>query len=261
MMVEFPILTAELDALNKDTKNIILTTDEELGKKNRDLKILSSKIDHLSRKHQQALFNSVEKKLADLQHDHTVIMFAEKAEDLANTCSKRSSKEIHNEANQLKKLMQRYLQNNRPSRTNAKFIRFAQACIIKAEKGQPLLSAQKRNKKVESIDDYRPTQAVDVKLAERLYHIATLLHNKEYHKALSSCALFTQEENKELSFHIRKCKGFLLSSENESKKDQTNTIRGILGYAHISADYILDSSPYPDNEEILSIFTDLESFD
>lgn len=262
MLVEFPEFTRELDELYQSTSKKILTTDIEIKSNSQHLRKLGLKINQTylsySREYQKNLLSSVEKKLSDLKDDHTVLKFAEKAEKLANTSTTRCSKQVSIEAKQLEILMQRYLNNNRPSYTNAKFIRFAKACIIKAQSKQPLLQKNKKENKVESISSHTPQRDVDIKLAENLYILATLLYQNKYKKALASFALFSIEERKEITFHIRECQGFLLLPEN-ALKDQNNTISGILGYAHITADYILGTSPYPTKDEIHSLFTEMES--
>ena len=61
-----------------------------------------------------------------------VIEFAEDAENLANSSPNLSKDQISKEADLLRQKIESFLKDHRPSKTNAKFLRFAKALIEKA---------------------------------------------------------------------------------------------------------------------------------
>ena len=66
---------------------------------------------------------------------------------------------------------------------------------------------------------------------------------------------FTLEMQKEIRFHVSKCKGIL--EKLSTKKDRMHSIQGILGLAHELTDYYLNNTPYPSAEEVHLTFEDL----
>jgi hypothetical protein len=209
---------------------------------------------HLSE--QQELIQKLAGRCHKLQERRAVINLAEAAEDLANNSPLKSDDEVSLAANELRNRIDAFVRAHRPSRDDAKFIRFARACIDKAEKHEPLL--QKRASKAISLETARKNVAgpESTEVAEALYELAGLLYQEkmtEFHTSLSHFAPATQ---KEIHYHISVCKGHLdLLSK---KEERLKVIQGILGYAHLLADYYMDNTPYPTIVEIHHLFQDLE---
>ena len=181
-----------------------------------------------------------------LEERRSVIDLAENAEALANSSPNRNPHDIAKEAHILRDRIDRFVKHHRPSRNNAKFLRFAKRCIAKAEKQERVVA--KKSGVALNAFQYEAS-AESLALAESLYELAALV----YQEKPFSIDGFDQ---KELAFHISVCKGDL----NNPKK-RIESVQGILGYAHLLADYYMDHSPYPSKKEVRSIFQDLGELD
>ncbi len=190
-----------------------------------------------------------------------VIALAEDAETLANESPDYPQDRLSFETNKLRDRIDDFIQSHRPSKTNSKFLRFARACLAKAEKREPVLIRGKngRLKKVISIESFKSKEVTleMFDLAEALYALAQLLYNEqmdEFQDSLKNS--FSEETRKEIVFHLSMTRGCL--DEVQSKEQRLRTIQGILGYAHELTDYYMDESPYPTIVEIHRIFKDLD---
>lgn len=236
-------LSTDLSKLNKSISEMMATSP--------DLR------ENLSK--QQELVEKLKERCRQLEVRRSIIDLAESAEKLANESPDKESQEIAAEAEILRSKIDALLQNQRPSRNNAKFIRFAHACIDKAEKHEPVISNKKRSKnvlKMSSLEDM-DTSIDSFDLAESLYSLAGLLYREDldgFAKSLSRD--FSDSSLKEIRFHVGECQGDI--SKTERHEDRIRIIQGILGYAHKVSDYYMDSSPYPSLIEIHRIFDDLE---
>lgn len=208
---------------------------------------------------QQELVEELKERCRQLEVRRSIIDLAESAEKLANESPGKGSEEIATEAKTLRSKIDSLLQNQRPSHNNAKFIRFAHACIDKAEKHEPVISNKTKSKtilKMASLEN-RDASIDSFDLAESLYSLAGLLYREDldnFKKSLSRD--FSDSSLKEIRFHIGECQGNI--SKIEKHEDRIRVIQGILGYAHKVSDYYMNSSPYPSLIEIHRIFDDLE---
>lgn len=210
---------------------------------------------------QQELVRDLTGRCQQLEVRRNVITLAEDAEALANSSPERPQEEIARDANDLRNRMDDFLESHRPSRTNSKFLRFARACIAKAEKKEPVLIRGQDGKlrKVISIESFKSKEVtVDMfDLGEELYALAALLYNEEFDKFCAMLAAhFSSDTQKEISFHVSMTQGDLDNLTDKSLR--MRTIQGILGYAHDLTDYYTDDSPYPTLRDIHKIFRDLE---
>ncbi len=190
-----------------------------------------------------------------------VINLAEDAEKLANTSPSRTSKEIAKEADLLRDRIDLFVKDHRPSRTNAKFIRFARACIEKAERHEPVMVKSKngRSKKTISLDNFRLKEATPerLELAEALYELGRLFYQEKEEEFLSMFTnSFSPSEQKDILFHVSNSKGDIKNISDQTVR--LRTIQGILGLAHTSADYYMGKTPYPSLIEIHNIYQDLD---
>lgn len=190
-----------------------------------------------------------------------VINLAEDAEKLANTSPGRSSQEVSKDAHVLRDKIDLFTKKHRPSRSNAKFIRFARACVEKAERHEPVVVKSKkgRSKKTLNLDDFRLKEATPERLdlAESLYELARLLYKEQYDEFLEMfSSSFSPSEQKDVLFHVSNSKGDIKNLSELGTR--LRTIQGILGFAHTSADYYMGKTPYPSIIEIHSIFEDLD---
>ena len=209
---------------------------------------------------QKELVKKLEGRRQKLEIQKDVISLAEAAEALANSSPLRPLKSIIIEAQELRDKIDLFLQNHRPSKTNAKFIRFARACLAKAEKQEPIISksTQKRSKNTVSLDNFRVKEASldSLELAEMLYDLARVLYEEKYDEFKDSLeGNFSPSQQKEIGFHISKCFGNLQSINDQVVR--LKCIQGILGYAHVLSDYYMGDTPYPTIVEIHNIFQDL----
>ena len=210
---------------------------------------------------QRELVHNLTGRCHQLEVRRDVINLAEDAEALANSSPDRPQEELAIEANNLRDRMESFLMVHRPSKNNSKFIRFANACIAKAERREPVMIRGKdgRLKKVISIDTFKSKEVtLDMfDLAESLYGLASLAyHNKikEFKTTLTNS--FSEETRKEIIYHVSMVEGSL--EKMESKHDRIRVVQGILGYSHDLTDYYMDESPYPSIVEIHQVFKDLE---
>ena len=190
-----------------------------------------------------------------------VINLAEDAEKLANSSPNRSARDVANDAHLLRTKIDLFVSQHRPSRSNAKFIRFARACIEKAEKHEPLITPSKRSKpkKSVSLDNFRvkDTSQESLALAELLYDLARVLYQEKFDEFEDSfLGNFSSSQQKDIHFHISTCKGNLQNLDDQTVR--LKSIQGILGYAHDLADYYMGKTPYPSIVEIHNIFQDLD---
>ncbi len=210
---------------------------------------------------QKELVNTLTGRCHQLEIRRNVVMLAEDAEHLANTSPDRPQEEIASSANLLRTRIEDFLLLHRPSKTNTKFIRFARACLVKAEKKEPVLvrGSDGRMRKVISIESFKSKHVTleMFDLAENLYSLAKELYAENFDIFSQTLEQsFSDETKKEIRFHISVAKGDLKNLQN--KETRLRTIQGILGYAHDLTDYYMDDSPYPGFTEIHSLFRDLD---
>lgn len=187
----------------------------------------------------------------------TVIDFAECAEELANSSPNLSRDEIATKASDLREKIDDFLRDQRPSHTNAKFLRFAKMLIEKAEKKEMVLGQVQKN--IISLEHFQKPVVTQESygIAEKLYELASLLYQEnleDFEKGVAEN--FTGETRKELEFHASQCEGNF--NDLSDRKIQLRTIQGLLGYAHLLTDYYMDVTPYPTLVEIHEIFQDEE---
>lgn len=261
MQIKIPTLDQDLDSIKsfldrhvnpnpKKLKNF----SKQLKKIDRSLEATLSENDssfaHISVERQRELVKRLAGRCHQLEIRRNVIDMAENAEELANSSPERSHDEVASEANALRGRIEAFLKDHRPSQTNAKFIRFAKACLAKAEKGEPVIV-----KKRVSLESYQRPEVTpeSYELAEQLYELAGLLYQGEIEEFLTKFASFSSED---LKFHIQNCGADLANLEKRSS--QLHAIQGILGYAHLLTDYYTDTTPYPTLIEIHNTFEDLD---
>lgn len=187
-----------------------------------------------------------------------VIDLAEDAEKLVHNKDNKSLRQIQTHAKKLQNKIDNFNHMHRTSRINAKFLRFANNCLQKARQKRPLLEGQK-NEKIVEIKNFELKEVTkeDYQLAQDLYMLAQAVYSNKLKQFKSMFEKLDIGAQKELHFHVHRCKGSL--SEPEIKRDCKNTIRGILGYAHTLTDYYTSNSAYPCDQEILQIFDDLNT--
>ena len=190
-----------------------------------------------------------------------VIAIAEDAEMLANASPESSERELLTGLEALRDRIDSFLEMHRPSKTNSKFLRFARACLAKAEKREPVVirGTNGRLKKMISIESFQSKEVTleMFDLAEALYQLAGFLYHhqlEDFDKMLKHS--FCEASLRELRFHLSMT-GASLEHLN-TKKGRFFAIQGILGYAHEITDYYMDDSPYPTIVEIHRIFKDLD---
>ena len=210
---------------------------------------------------QKSLVKKLVGRCHELEIRKDVINLAEDAEKLANTSPGRSSEEVTKDAHALRDRIDLFTKDHRPSRSNAKFIRFAKACVEKAERHEPVAVKSKngRSKKTLNLDDFRLKEATPERLdlAETLYELAILLYKEQYGEFLEMfSSSFSPSEQKEILFHVSNSKGDIKNLSDQTTR--LRTIQGILGFAHLSADYYMGKTPYPSIIEVHSIFEDLD---
>lgn len=210
---------------------------------------------------QQEMVRDLSGRCHQLEVRRDVIMLAEDAEALANSSPDKPQENIAREANKLRNRMEDFLQTHRPSRTNSKFIRFARACIAKAEKKEPVMIRGRDGKlrKVISIESFKSREVTleMFDLAENLYALASLLYAEKLDEFCANLASrFSEETQKEVIYHVSMTGGDL--DQLSDKELRLRTVQGILGYAHDITDYYTDDSPYPPMREVHKIFRDVE---
>ncbi len=261
----------DLDAIKSLLKSRFLPEHRELRDFSARLEKIDSSISKALKSPQVACKEILEKqremvrdlsgRCHQLEVRRDVITIAENAEELANSSPNRPQKEIAADANALRNKMEDFLENHRPSRTNSKFLRFARACIAKAEKKEPVLIRGKdgRLRKVISIESFKSKEVtLDMfDLAENLYALASLLYHENYDDFCATLASrFSEETQKEVLYHVSMTNGDL---DNLTDKElRLRTVQGILGYAHDLTDYYTDDSPYPPITEVHKVFRDLD---
>lgn len=265
MQIEFPGHEEELVSIQAFLERHTFPDSSQLKKFLHRLSKIDSALKNIDVSPYLEKQKNLVKKLAGRCHQleirRDVINLAEDAEQLANSSPERSHDDIAKEANLLKNRIDLFLNQHRPSRTNAKFIRFARACIEKAEKHEPVIVRNKNGKpkKVISLDSFRVKEASteSLELAELLYDLARVLYQQKFDEFEESFLKnFSEHQQKEIHFHISSCDGNLQSLENPVIR--LKAVQGILGYAHDLADYYMDNTPYPTIIEIHHIFQDLD---
>lgn len=210
---------------------------------------------------QKSLVHDLAGRCHQLEVQRDIISFAEAAEELANSSPNRPQEEVAADANQLKNRIEHFLLSHRPSKTNSKFLRFAHACIAKAERHEPVLVRGKDGhlKKVISIDSFQ-SKEVTLEMfdcAEELYALASFLYHEDidnFRKQLEK--VLPEDMRKELIFHLSVTNGDL--ELLDQRDQQLLVIQALLGYAHTLTDYYVYTSPYPPIAEIHRIFKDLD---
>jgi|JI9StandDraft_1071089.scaffolds.fasta_scaffold02285_10 hypothetical protein len=209
-------------------------------------------------KEEENLLQTLAGRCQQLQERRDVINLAEEAENLANTSPEKTHDDVALEANRLRTLIDLFLKSHRPSRNNAKFIRFARACIDKAERHEALIQSKRSSKQVSLEVSRKNVEGPEsVELAESLYELASLLYQEKidlFNTALANN--FSCAAQKEIAYHASVCKGNLKALHK--KEDRLKVIQAILGYAHLLADYYMDNTPYPTIVEIHHLFEELE---
>ncbi len=206
---------------------------------------------------QKELVKKLAGRCQKLQERRSVINLAEEAEELANTSPLKSPDEIALKAQDLQNRIERFLERHRPSRNNAKFIRFAKACIEKAKKHEPVLTSKSPKQVSLELARKNVRGPVSVEIAESLYELSSLLYQEKTEEFLSYFSQgFSLDTQKELHYHISVCSGHV--NKLSKKEERMKVIQGILGYAHLLADYYMDNTPYPTIVEINRMFQELD---
>ena len=139
-------------------------------------------------------------------------------------------------------------------------MRFANACIDKAEKHEPVLikTPEGKIKKVLHIEHFQRNEASveSFSLAEVLYELAGYLYHEDMELYKKTFNHFSDQEKQEIKYHVGACNGSL--SKLDSLEDRLMVVQGILGYAHTLTDYYMDSSPYPSIVEVHKTFEELD---
>ncbi len=271
MRIDFPEHEEELESIGTFLDRHTFPDLGKLKKFLAQLTKIDSSIDQAIKKkelciasyleNQKSLVTKLAGRCHHLEVRRDVISLAEAAETLANSSPERSNEEIAHDANLLRDRIDLFVKQNRPSRNNAKFIRFAKACIDKAEKHEPVVVKAKSGKPKNSVslDSFREKEATpeSLELAELLYELARLLYTEKYDEFEANLLKdFSPNQQKEIHFHVSACKGNLRDLTNQTSR--LKTIQGILGYAHDTADYYMDNTPYPTIIEVHNIFQDLD---
>lgn len=268
MLFKFPVIhDEEISSIEKSLSSHTLVPRKQLKNfvsqlKKIDRSLEQSLQENTLGKHsiekQKEMVSSLAGRCHHLKTRNDIINLAEEAEHLANTSPDRPHDEVASDANALRQRIDDFVKQNRPSRNNAKFIRFARKLLDKAERHEPVIVKQERRENVVTLDHYR-TKDVTLKsyeLAEALYELARLLYVEETAKFESSFKEdFSESVQKELSYHVSMCGGQMKEYCEESAR--LLIVQGILGYAHELTDYYLDNTPYPNIEEIHLTFEDL----
>ncbi len=271
MKIEFPGHEEELESIEvflerhtfpdldkiKNFLNRLTTIDKSL-----DIAIQSDEIGVTALlEDQKELIKRLTGRCHQLEIRRDVIDFAEAAEKLANSSPERSTEDITLAASLLRDKIDQFVKMHRPSRTNAKFIRFARACIDKAEKHEPvvIVTKQGKSKIVVSLDSFREKETSQEKLdlAETLYDLARMLYQERFDDFEETLLNgFSLSQQKEIYFHVVSCNSNLSDLKNQTYR--LKAVQGILGYAHDLADYYMGDTPYPSIVEIHNIFQDLD---
>ena len=209
---------------------------------------------------QKALVQKLAGRCHLLEIRKNIIDLAEMAEELANTSPHRDPSEIAIEANILRNQIESFVELHRPSKNNAKFLRFAKACIEKAERQEPVLVPKNEGENhLISLKHYQKEEPsiASFDLAEILYSTASFLYREEIDSFTESLSHnFSDATLMEVRFHVHECGGDLKNLKTHP--DRMRVIQGMLGYAHKITDYYMDSTPYPSLVEIHHTFDDLE---
>lgn len=261
MMIKFPKHQQEIDSIKSFLERNVNPDPKKLKHFSKQLKkidksLATSLCDNDFTQHQVEKQQEIVKRLAGRCHQlelrRDVIDMAENAEELANTSAGRSHDEVAREANALRTRIEAFLKEHRPSQTNAKFLRFAKACLAKAERGEPVIV-----KKRISLNNYQKVEVTpeSYELAEQLYEIAALLYQGEVEEFNERFANLSDGAKNELKFHITICGGNL--EKTKKRSDRLLIVQGLLGYAYFITDYYTDESPYPTMTDIHKTFQDL----
>jgi hypothetical protein len=265
VQIKFPTFAEdeELDIISKSIDCRIFLPEETLEKFIFKLR----KIDSSLCKNSSSLYQTIEKKkelveslsnkCESLKQRNAVISFAEEAEDIANSSPLLSDENVNELIADLKARIQTYVEETRPSRTNMKFLRFAEKLLEKAAKHEPVLIKSNKKENIIKFKENVPAEISleDFALAESLYELAAILYQESEDAFNSSLENnFSESNRKEISFHISICNGFL--GKLKTKEDKNKVIQGILGYAHTLTDYYAAVTPYPSLDEIDGMFSE-----
>jgi len=271
MQIKFPERhDKELEDIDSSLRRLILPDPKKLKKFAKQLKSIEKSLKsddeeyHSSLnqllKDQKTLIQKISGRCEQLEQRRIIINFAETAEALANSSPNTDPNDIISQAQTLKENIELFLKGHRPSQNNAKFIRFALACIDKALRQETVVhNAGKKNDNLISLSHYGKAKVTPESfvLAEFLYELSAILYSEkieEFQKKFNS--ELSEGHKKELNFHIKTCKGDI--NKLKSRSEQIFIIQGLLGYAHILTDYFMDDTPYPTIVEIHNIFQDVD---
>jgi hypothetical protein len=232
---------------------VIKNFQDELSKISKATKSIQPSL-----KSQKELIQKLHGRCHHLRVRREVIDIAENAEKLVHNLDKKSTRQVQDHANRLQKRLDTFSQKNKTSRINAKFLRFANNCLEKARKNEPLIKGAHQEKIIDfSTFKVKEVCKQDYQLAQDLYELAQMLYNASFEEFNALLEKLDIGARKELNFHIHTTNGAL---QNKSHgKILTNTVRGILGFAHTITDYYTSSTAYPSDKEIEAIFSDIKS--
>jgi hypothetical protein len=210
---------------------------------------------------QKVMCDKLLHRLEDLKVQREIIDLAEESEMIANLSPETSKEENEKKIFLMRKKIDEFTKNHRPSRNNAKFIRFARACLDKAERGESVIISKKgvRPKKSISIESFRLKEPSmeEFEVSELLYELASLLYKEKFDEfEIFLAETFSKEYQNDIKFHVGKCGGDLTKLSDKTLR--MKTIQGILGFSHELVDYYLGETPYPTLVEIHNLFQDLD---
>ena len=265
MQIKFPLLECdeELDGIADSIDCKIFVPQDTLQKFTFQLRKIKSSLDKddhhtpyeiIMKK--RKLVEKLSARCEKLRQRNIVISYAERAEEIANMSPFLTDDEIDEKAIELADCIHRFVQTTRPSKNNMKFLRFALKLLERAKLHQPVIIHSPSHEKKVKLQQSNPDEVSleEFALAESLYELSEILYDGNIEKFTSTLEKnFSEGTKKELIFHIKNCGGDLKSLL--SKKERKVAIQGILGFAHSITDYYINSSPYPEIQEIDTLFT------
>jgi len=185
-----------------------------------------------------------------------VIEFVQKAHNLLDPHLFLSPKEVQKQAQDLQAAIDGYVESFRPSKSHMKYLRYAKRLILEALNDEAFFIQSPSKEEIATFRERVPNEISleTFAFAENLYELASYLFQKNILAFESMLAThFSENEIKELIFHITLCESSLskISKEGERLK----IIQGILGFAHSVTDYYVNETPYPNIEEIKVLFS------
>lgn len=265
MQIKFTPYDYDLESIESFLKNYSLPKREKIRKFLRQLELIDRSLSEeqpFNRdfvEAQRSKVKSLKGRCHHMEMQQSIIELAEEAEEVANASATTPGDILSKKIKKLRKRLDKIANNYRPTKTNAKFIQFARACLLKAEKHEPVLLKTKGGgtRKIISLErNLKETTLEDLDLAERLYEIARALYKNNDEEFLTSLRACSFEEMQEIIYHVSLMEGDL--KKWKTKGDRLKIIQGLIGFAHILADYYLGESPYPSKQEIKALFTDLD---